>query len=55
MKIYKLRNGILLEEANQFYLLEQTDWDTFINRDNLYDELAQTIKQATPLPRHKPI
>jgi 2-dehydro-3-deoxy-D-arabinonate dehydratase len=49
MKIYKLRKGILLEEANQFYLLEQTDWDTFINRDNLYDELAQTIKQSTPV------
>ena len=49
MKIYKLRKGILLEEANQFYLLEQTNWDTFINRDNLYDELANTIKQSTPV------
>ncbi len=36
MKIYKLTSGILVEFENRFYLLENYDWDEFINDDGLF-------------------
>ena len=45
MKIYKLEQGIAVESDKNgvFYSFEQTNWDDFINRDDLYDWLkAQT-------------
>jgi 2-dehydro-3-deoxy-D-arabinonate dehydratase len=35
LRIYKTKNGILIEKGNQYYL-HQNDWDQFINRDDLY-------------------
>ena len=40
MKVYKTTKGILIENNNAYCLINQ-DWDTFINRDNLYDHLVQ--------------
>jgi len=39
MKIYKIDRGILLEKQDSFYLLENEDWDEFINDDDLYTKV----------------
>jgi 2-dehydro-3-deoxy-D-arabinonate dehydratase len=43
MKVYKLENGIAIESDNggAFYGFINTNWDEFINRDNLYDCLVR--------------
>lgn len=49
MKIYKLENGIAVESDAHgvFYHFDTTDWDGFINRDDLYEVLiAQTASKA---------
>ncbi|WP_205512170.1 fumarylacetoacetate hydrolase family protein [Longitalea arenae] len=40
MKLYKTGKGILLQFKEEFYVL-QHDWDTLINRDNLYAFLLE--------------
>lgn len=49
MKAYKLQNGIMVENGSSFYLIEQKDWDAFINRDNLYDDLKEAIQKLSPI------
>jgi len=49
MKAYKLRNGILIENNDSYFLLPQTDWDSFINRDDLYKFVSKTIESVQPV------
>lgn len=44
MKLYKLLAGIILQHNNANYLI-QNDWDTLINREGLYDYLAEIIPE----------
>ncbi len=46
MKIYKTNKGIVIEENNFRYLSVETDWDTFINRNNLHNELKKEIESC---------
>ncbi|RDC64468.1 fumarylacetoacetate hydrolase family protein [Adhaeribacter pallidiroseus] len=48
MKIYRLKTGILIEEEQSFYLSQDTDWDKFINQENLYQELNEEITRLRP-------
>ena len=48
MKLYKTKQGIVIENENVFYLLENEDWDTFINDDNLLKKITEKIKGLTP-------
>ena len=48
MKIYKTTTGIAIEENASFYLLPDTDWDTFINRDDLYSSIKTDIAGLQP-------
>lgn len=50
MKAYNLRNGILIENNQAYFLLPQTDWDSFINRDDLYEAVSASIQSAKPVP-----
>lgn len=47
MKIYKLIDGILIEHGTDFFLLENEDWDTFINDDLLYQKVSKRIGALT--------
>lgn len=38
MKIYKTSAGIVIEKENKFYLVNNHDWDSFINDDKLYQK-----------------
>ncbi len=51
MKIYKTTAGIAIEHHEKYYLSSATNWDIFINRDNLYQvvsaELTGSSKEIT--------
>src|SRR6187402_3991433 len=43
MKLYKTKNGIVIEKNNSFYLLQNENWDTFINDDDLIGKIEDLI------------
>jgi 2-dehydro-3-deoxy-D-arabinonate dehydratase len=47
MKLYRTRQGILIESDTQFYRSPQTDWDAYINRENLFEALTAEIQTLT--------
>jgi 2-dehydro-3-deoxy-D-arabinonate dehydratase len=48
MKLYKTRKGIVLQDGDKFYSLN-TDWDTLINREKLYEHLLSLSRQSPAL------
>jgi 2-dehydro-3-deoxy-D-arabinonate dehydratase len=46
--VYKIKQGISIENENGFYLLENEDWDTFINDDALMQKMKEKIKNLSP-------
>lgn len=49
MKIYRTTQGIIIEANNKFYLSNAQNWDTYVNRDNLFDELNAEIQELSEL------
>lgn len=49
MKVYKTKEGIVIENQGQFYKGPDTDWDNFINRKGLYKILTEEIVNLEPL------
>ena len=49
MKVYKVFKGILIENKGTFYLLENEDWDSFINDNKLFTKLGHLITELEPL------
>ena len=43
MKLYKTTSGIFVRAINKFYQLKVTDWDEFINDDNLFQKIETSI------------
>ena len=41
MKLYKTKSGILALRDNKFYLIDDEDWDSFINDNNLFDKIVR--------------
>ncbi|BAV06785.1 2-dehydro-3-deoxy-D-arabinonate dehydratase [Filimonas lacunae] len=54
MKVYKTQSGALLEAEGNTYTLPVTDWEAFINNDDLYNTLTSLLASgkatATPHP-----
>jgi len=50
MKLYKTKSGIVLEKENVFYLIENENWNSFINDDQIYSRLVQLAGQLKPNP-----
>ena len=48
MKLYKLHNGVAIK-SNKLFLLENEDWDSFINDDKLYDKLISITNSQKPV------
>ena len=48
MHLYKTSKGNLLQQDGKWFQLNN-DWDSLINRDNLYQHLMQTIDRVEPL------
>lgn len=49
MKLFKTNRGIIIENKDQYFLLEGEDWDCYVNDDNLYLKLENTTKNLAPL------
>ncbi|HEX6848124.1 MAG TPA: fumarylacetoacetate hydrolase family protein [Chitinophagaceae bacterium] len=43
MKIYKTTNGIVIEKSDSFYLVQNENWDSFINDDKLIEKINDLI------------
>ena len=48
MKLYKTSKGFVVEDEGQYYLSKHTNWDEFINRENLYFEVKREIQNLKP-------
>ena len=51
MKVYKTKSGIIIENEKHFYLLEETNWDVFINDDKLFKKM-ENLCTSLPLFEH---
>ena len=48
MRVYKVKRGVVLEKDKSLFLLENQNWDTFINDDNLYAKAEAAVKDLKP-------
>ena len=55
MRVYKVKQGIVLEEDNSLFLLENQNWDAFINDDNLFEKIEKAIKELKPLSQGRDV
>ncbi|MFT6810178.1 MAG: 2-dehydro-3-deoxy-D-arabinonate dehydratase [Saprospiraceae bacterium] len=39
MKVYKIQSGVIIEKDKKYYQLEVENWDTFINDDNIIENI----------------
>jgi len=44
IKIYKTRRGIVINRGDDFFLSKESDWDTFVNRNDLFKKVTDDIK-----------
>jgi 2-dehydro-3-deoxy-D-arabinonate dehydratase len=47
MRIFRTTSGIVLEFEGQFFLSTHTDWDAYVNRDDLYSAVQQELQTLT--------
>jgi 2-dehydro-3-deoxy-D-arabinonate dehydratase len=47
MKLYKLRNGILIDHKGQYYTAAVGSWDEFINDDRLSQKLNELLQSGS--------
>jgi 2-dehydro-3-deoxy-D-arabinonate dehydratase len=47
LRLYRTTEGIVIEQDGLFYLSQQTDWSSYINRNNLYQEVEQEVGTLT--------
>jgi 2-dehydro-3-deoxy-D-arabinonate dehydratase len=48
MKIYKTKEGIVIEQDNRFFSLQNVNWDEFINDDHLFQKVHDIISTQSP-------
>jgi 2-dehydro-3-deoxy-D-arabinonate dehydratase len=48
MKLYKTKQGIVIENENGSYLLPNEDWDSFVNDDALSQKMKEKIRDLSP-------
>src|SRR5579871_1455666 len=48
MKLYRLRHGIVAEQAERFYPINGNSWDDLVSREDLSDHLRHLIHGAQP-------
>src|SRR3989337_3151540 len=53
MKVYKIKRGIVIEVDTSLYLVENENWDTFINDDDLFEKASNTVKALKPSTESK--
>jgi 2-dehydro-3-deoxy-D-arabinonate dehydratase len=48
MKIYRTKAGIVIGKEEQYFFVNNESWDEFINDDNLFQKVQDSIAAATP-------
>lgn len=48
MKIYRTARGIIIEHDHEWFLNPHTNWNAFIDRQNLFKEILGDLKALTP-------
>lgn len=51
MKIYKTKQGIIIEHLDNYYLSKNTEWDLFINRPKLFSHILDEIRSLDQNPK----
>lgn len=46
MKLFKTKQGIVIQRDNSSYLLENENWDTYVNDDNLFAKMMKATQKA---------
>ncbi len=46
MKLYKTKEGIIVEHNQAYHFLDRRDWDTFINDDDLYEKIERIVQSV---------
>ncbi len=49
MKIYKTKQGIIVESADKYYLSTESNWDAYVNRNDLYEQISKEIATLTSI------
>lgn len=55
MKLYRTEQGIVIEKEDTFYLLENRDWNTYINDDQLSAKIKEDLHNAPILQDMGPV
>jgi 2-dehydro-3-deoxy-D-arabinonate dehydratase len=55
MKLYKVKQGIVIESNATLYTLENQNWDTFVNDDLLIEKMTKLIKETKPDTRNRDV
>jgi 2-dehydro-3-deoxy-D-arabinonate dehydratase len=53
MKLYKVKQGMVLEVDNTRFLIENENWDSFINDDDLFQKLKKVTAAMKPSAESK--
>lgn len=54
MKLYRHQHGIVAEDANGIYVLNETSWDELISRENLLDHVDKCARESKPVDAPPP-
>lgn len=49
MKLYKTSQGIFIQKNDLFYPVAETNWDLFLNDDQLFSKMEKLVQTTTPL------
>jgi len=51
MRLYKTKSDIIIESESEkkFFVARHNDWDSFVNRDNLYEHVTSEIPHSKPV------
>lgn len=55
MKIYKTKQGTVVERDGKFYALSDSDWDELLNRQQLFQYLKESVNGIAPLAELSPV
>jgi 2-dehydro-3-deoxy-D-arabinonate dehydratase len=48
MKLYKTKKGIVIQNDDSYYLVNDQNWDSFVNDDNLYSKMHSITQSTSP-------
>jgi len=48
MKLYKVKDGIVIEKEESFYFLKEEAWDPFVNDDGLLQKMERMTRRVEP-------